>query len=71
MLPQLRAERQLLAIEAASMPHMKPEQSGEVIRRLNAQLGTNTRAKPATAAGLAAMGIEVEFVPKEETPDGN
>lgn len=69
MLPQLRAERQLLAIEAASLPYMKPEQSSDVIRRLNDQLGTNTKPAPASDAVLEGMGVQVEYVPKEVTPD--
>lgn len=67
MLPQLRAERQLLAIEAASVPYMKADQHSDVIRRLNDQLGTNTKPAPATDAVLQGMGITVEHVPKEVT----
>lgn len=64
MLPQLHAERQLLAIEAASVPHMKDTARQAVIRRHQRTVTRDqtTRARSAHEALLAA-GIPVVRVP--------
>lgn len=51
------------------MPYMSKEQHRDVIGRLTEQLGISRRAEPATETDLAAIGITVEHVPKEVTPD--
>lgn len=66
MLPQLAAERQLLAIEAAAVPHWKPQAQSEVIRRLSRR-ASDTRARTLGEA-LAAAPIPIEFVPKPTRP---
>lgn len=71
MLPQLHAERQLLAIEAASVPHMKDTARQAVIRRHQRTVTrdqTTTRARSAHEALLAA-GIPVVRVPVPEPSD--
>jgi hypothetical protein len=45
MLPELQARRQLLAIEAASVPQMSDSSRSEVLRRYTSQLSGTKRAK--------------------------
>ena len=71
MLPELRAERQLDAIEAASVPHMDKAGHRDTIRRLTRQIGHEEKTAPATDAGLAAIAIRVEYVTAEGTPVGD
>jgi hypothetical protein len=68
MLPQLQAEQQLAAITAASVPYMKPETSGEILRKLERHLGGDGKAKPASTADIAALGITVETVGADGLP---
>lgn len=65
MLPTLQAERQLRAIEAASVPHMDRDGRADTIRKYTLMLGVDAKAKPATTADLAAMGITRETVNAE------
>lgn len=62
MLPLLLAERQLLAIEASSIPHMKDEARREVFARLERAV-TGTKRKSATEA-LLSLPINVVEIPK-------
>lgn len=68
MLPTLRAERQMVAIEASSVPHMKPEDRRDIFRRL---VGNTEPMKRATASDLASMGIEIVEVDAEGRPKGH
>ena len=52
MLPQLQAEQQLRAIEAAVVPHMKAEDAKQVTGRYRRQLEDTTGAKKPASAGL-------------------
>jgi hypothetical protein len=71
MLPQLRAERQLDAIEAASVPHMDKAGHRDTIRRLTQQIGgEQVRARSASEA-LATAGIPIEYVTADGTPAGD
>jgi hypothetical protein len=60
MMPQLAAERQLLAIEAASVPHMNEQGRRNVFRKYFAQIGEKAKPAKATPADIAALGIRVE-----------
>lgn len=68
MLPQLQAEQQLAEIEAASVPHMKPQTQRDVIRRHADVANSGRKPERATARGLAAIGITVEHVNAEGVP---
>lgn len=68
-MPELEAERQLAAIEAATAPHMEQGAQRETQRRYLSALGTTKKAAPATAAQLASARITVERVPKEVSTD--
>lgn len=62
MRPRLDAERQLAAVNAAGFPHMKKEADRRrYVKRLErvAEPGRR-RARRASKADLAAMGITVE-----------
>jgi len=52
MLPQLQAERQLRAIEAAVVPHMKTEDAKSVTGRYRRQLEDRATAKKPASGGL-------------------
>jgi hypothetical protein len=66
-LPALKARRQLEAIQAASVPYMKPEAVAEIIGHLLSAADLPTvKATAATPADLAASGIQVEYVQTEE-----
>lgn len=65
MLPELQAEEQLAAIEAASVPHMTDQARRQILSRIHAAIPT--RAKPATPGDLATAGIRVKHVPKKVT----
>lgn len=73
MLPTLQAEQQLRDIEAASAPHMSAKGHRELIAALKRQLAGNETGKraPATASGLARIGIAVEYVNADGTPAGD
>ncbi len=63
MLPELQAERQLLAIEAASVPHMTDKSRTSVIGRWERlSRGAAAHAKSAVEA-LLQSGIPVRYVP--------
>jgi hypothetical protein len=62
MLPQLQAERQLLAIEAASVPHMEQRSRAKVIGRYERHARDATRAK-STFEALIQAGVPVHDVP--------
>lgn len=66
MLPELQAEAQLAAIEAASVPHMTEKAQRDVIRG-NQRFLESGKPAPATPDQLAAAGIRVTRVPKEVT----
>lgn len=68
MLPQLQAERQLLAIEAAAMPHMKAESQQRILANLQRIGEPDQTPVKATSSDLAAMGISVEYVDAEGNP---
>lgn len=74
MLPRLQAEQQLLAIEVAAVPHMKPEEARKVMRRYRRQLeGVHTEKKSASDALLDAFqqaGFPVVHEPVKEVTDG-
>lgn len=57
MLPELQAQQQLAAIEAAAIPHMKPDAQRDTIRRYQAHVRMDV-AKPGPG-DLAALGIHV------------
>jgi hypothetical protein len=63
MLPQLEAERQLLAIEAACVPHMTQQAGAGVLRRYEQRLGGDASRKSALEA-LTAAGIQIVREPK-------
>lgn len=69
MLPELRAERQLAAIEAAAVPHMTAATSREVVASHARHLNRERNVAKATESDLAAIGITVEHVvtSKEKT----
>jgi hypothetical protein len=68
MLPQLQAERQLLAIEAASVPHMEKSSRSSLIDRYIARArGEAVRAKSFVEA-LMAEGVRVVQVPASKRP---
>jgi hypothetical protein len=65
MLPELQAERQLLAIEAATMahPNLEPRVRAAVLSRYQRRLeGRSARAKTAAEA-LGGLGIPVIHEP--------
>lgn len=62
MLPELQAERQLLAIEAATAPHMEKNAFRDVVRNHSRVAAVAARPRPASDADLAALGIQVEYV---------
>jgi hypothetical protein len=68
MLPQLKAERQLAAIEAADVAFMSGEGRAETREKYVRVLDGETKAKPATKANLAAARITVEYVNADGTP---
>jgi hypothetical protein len=71
MLPRLDAEHQLQAIEAAAVPHMKPESSKWIFRRLHSLLGRKEKPiRPKSPDDLAAFGIRTTFVTKEQWESG-
>lgn len=60
-LPQLQAERQLLAIEASSVPHVTENVRKKIVGRL---LRRVRREKPRTAGeALATLPIPVVYEP--------
>lgn len=63
MLPTLQVERQLAAIEAASVPHMTSPARRDVLREHQATLGRDSKPVAATEADLASIRILVEHVP--------
>lgn len=63
-LPELLAEEQLRALEAAAFPHMKKGDAQRVQRHYAKQLPHSTERASATVVrpeDLTALGIEVEF----------
>lgn len=65
MLPELQAEEQLAAAEAASVPHMTDQARRQTLSRMQAQLAP-VKARQATDADLRTVGIRVTHVPKKE-----
>jgi hypothetical protein len=63
MLPELQNEQQILAIEAASVPHMKQDTRRSVFARLTKRRGGEVRARSLTQA-LTEAGVPVKTVPK-------
>jgi hypothetical protein len=49
MLPEIQAEQQLLAIEAASLPHMKDEDRRGIFARYQSRLRGLGKAQPRSA----------------------
>lgn len=69
-LPRLAAERQLDAIEAASMPHLKDEARKPIFARLRRRIRGEKRFQSAGEA-LATLPIPVVYENVEEvSPDG-
>lgn len=66
MLGPLTAGRQLLAIEAASVPHMKPEDARAVIARYRRRF---SRERPKSVAEQLMASMRVVQVPKQKEPD--
>jgi hypothetical protein len=62
MLPELQAERQLLAIEAASVPHLKQEKAGQLIDRWVRRARGITAGKSVSQA-LMESGIPIRLIP--------
>jgi hypothetical protein len=63
MLPRVRARRELAAYRAAAAVHMKPGDRRSYVRELRRDAdGGRKRARKATAADLAGIGITVEEV---------
>lgn len=71
MLPTLTAERQLKAIEAASVPYMSKDGHRDTMRKYRRMLGGEARAEKATVGQLGAAGIQVEYVNADGTPSGD
>lgn len=68
-MPALQAERQLLAIEAAMTPHMKPDDARAVTRRHVARMRPPEQRKPKGMAvelldAFRSAGFKVEQTPK-------
>lgn len=71
MLGPLQAERQLAAIEAASVPHMKQEAITKVVRRYERRVERPGTHRAATMhEALMQAGIPVEVVPRKPSPKG-
>lgn len=68
MLSQLQAEKQLSAIEAAAVPHMKPEAQRESLQRHSRQIDDADKAKPKrlTPSDIGSLPFATQLVPKEE-----
>lgn len=69
MLPQVLAERQLAAIEASLVPHLKPEAANRIIERHKRTLQPPRERKTASSALLDAFrqaGLPVEEVPTKQ-----
>ena len=62
MLPRLKAEEQLNQIEAVAVGtgSAKKSDSQEIISELNKAVRSGQRAKRATRADIASMGIKIE-----------
>lgn len=75
MLAPLQAERQLLAIEASTVPHLKPEDARRVIERHTRVLRPKeSRAQSLTGAllGAGVRMVEVPAVKPSQPPrDGH
>ena len=66
MLPQLRAEAQIAAIEAAALPHMEAAERTSVIRMYQNTIRRSEEEKPTSAVeALTRAGIPIEYVPVE------
>lgn len=65
MLPELQAEEQLAAIEAASFPELTDQARRQILARIH--MAIPRKAKPATPGDLASAGINVKHVPKKVT----
>jgi hypothetical protein len=65
MLPQLQAERQLLAIEACSVPHMAETSRLAVLNR-HARRIEGTRTPQSALEALQRLPIPVRHVPKRQ-----
>lgn len=68
MLPRLEAERQLLAIEAASVAHMDRQAIRDVFRRLQRAQGSEQAPAKPRLSDLAAIGITVTEVDAQGMP---
>lgn len=60
MLAPLQAERQLLAIEVISVPHMKQDAIGRLLGRLQRRA---RRERPKTVAEQLMGAMKVNYVP--------
>lgn len=65
MLPELHAERQLAAIEAAAVPHMSRVGS-DVVAKYQQMIGRDQKPRRATLDDLRAIGFAVATVPKKK-----
>lgn len=66
MLPELEAQQQLLAIEAAAVPHMKPEAAGRVMRRYVDRIRPRETKARSLHGALMQAGIRVIETPVEK-----
>jgi hypothetical protein len=67
MLAPLKAEQQLLTIEAVSVPHMKPDAVGRLLGRL----GRRARREPPKPVAAQLMEhMKVNYVPTKKVTDG-
>lgn len=67
MLTPLKAEQQLLLIEAVAVPNMKPDAAGRLISRLGRQA---RREKPPSVAEQLMKAMPVVYEPTPKEPDG-
>lgn len=67
MLPELQAEQQLHAIEAAAGPHMKADDFRKTIEKYTTSAGQQFRPPRATIADLERLGIPIRKVKKKTT----
>lgn len=61
-MPQLQAERQLAAIEAASVAHMDKSGRSEVFAKYSRAVNADTKPRRPALGDLAGIGIAVEEV---------
>lgn len=68
MLPELAAERQLLAIEAVSVPHMKPDAVDRVVGRYKRMLAPREERPRSLLDAFQRAGFKVVYEPVQKKP---